>query len=132
IREVWHMSYEPSRRQLFTQSVLGALLLSGRPLSAQSAAVAPAPTRQSLATLIFGYQTSQMMHVAAKLRIADLLKDGPRSTADLAAAAGASEDALYRLMRTLASLGIFTEAQGRRFELNPAAQFLRSDADGSL
>ena len=35
-------------------------------------------------------------------------------------------------MRTLASLGIFTETQGRRFELNPAAQYLRSDAQGSL
>ena len=34
-------------------------------------------------------------------------------------------------MRTLASLGIFSEAQGRRFELNAAAQFLRSDAPGS-
>ena len=85
-----------------------------------------------LATLINGYQTSQMLHVAAKLRIADLLKDGPRSTADLAAAAGAHEDSLYRVMRTLASLGIFTETQGRRFELNPAAEYLRSDAPGSL
>ncbi len=104
---------------------------SGR-LSGQSGAAAPTPTRQSLQTLINGYQTSQMLHVAATLRIADLLKDGPRSAADLAAAAGAHEDALYRLMRTLASLGFFTETQGRRFQLNPAAEYLRSDAQGSL
>lgn len=95
------------------------------PLSAQGGAAAPAPTRQSLQTLINGYQTSQMLHVVAKLRIADLLKDGPRSRADLAAAAGAYEDTLYRLMRTLARLGIFTETQGRRFELNPTASYLR-------
>jgi hypothetical protein len=106
--------------------------MSTGPLSAQSGTAAPTPTRQSLQTLINGYQTSQMLHVAATLRIADLLKDGPRSTADLAAAAGAHEDTLYRLMRTLASLGIFTETQCRRFELNPTADYLRSDAQGSL
>ena len=85
------------------------------------------PDAAKPATLINGYQTSQMLHVAATLRIADLLKDGPRSTADLAAAAGAHEDTLYRLMRTLASLGNFAEKQTRRFELNPAAECLRSD-----
>ena len=126
------MTHKPSRRQLFKQSVLGTLLLSGRSLSAQSIAPTTAPTRETMATLINGYQTSQMLHVAAKLRIADLLKDGPRSTTDLAAAAGAHEDSLYRLMRTLASLGIFTESQGRRFELNAAAGYLRSDSPGSL
>jgi hypothetical protein len=127
-----HMTYKPSRRQLLTQSALGAAMLGARPLAAQNAAPTPVQTRESVATLINGYQTSQMLHVAAKLRIADLLKDGPRSTAELATAAGAHEDSLYRLMRTLASLGIFTESQGRRFELNPAAQYLRSDAQGSL
>ena len=126
------MTCKPSRRQLFEQSVLGAAMLRGRPLPTQSVTPATAPTREALATLINGYQTSQMLHVVAKLRIADLLKDGPRSAADLAVAAGAQEDALYRVMRTLASLGIFSEMQGRRFELNPAAQYLRSDAPGSL
>ena len=116
------MTYKPSRRQLLEQSVLGTTMLSGHPFQLRSVMPATAPTREGMAALINGYQTSQMLHVAAKLRIADLLKDGPRSTADLAAAAGAQEDALYRVMRTLASLGIFTEMQGRRFELNPAAR----------
>ena len=80
------MTCKPSRRQLFEQSVLGAAMLRGRPLPTQSTTPATAPTREALATLINGYQTSQMLHVAAKLRIADLLKDGPRSAADLAAA----------------------------------------------
>ena len=60
------MTCNPSHRQLFTQSVLGAVLLSGRPLSAQKVAPATAPTRESMATLINGYQTPQMLHVAAK------------------------------------------------------------------
>ena len=112
--------------------MLGAAMLSPRPLWAQAAAAAPTPARQNLAALITGFHASQMLHVAAKLRIADLLKDGPRSTADLATVAGAHEDSLYRVMRTLASLGIFTEMQNRRFALNSAAEYLRSDAPGSL
>jgi len=126
------MSYKPSRRQLFKQSVLTAAMLGPRPLLAQGAAAAPAPTRQNLAALITGFHASQMLHVAAKLQIADLLKDGPRNTADLAAVAGAHEDSLYRVMRTLASLGIFTELHNRRFALNAAAEYLRSDTPGSL
>ena len=112
--------------------MLGTLMVGGRPLFAQGGGAAPAVTRQSLQMLISGYQTSQMLHVAAKLRIADLLKDGPRTTADLAVAVGAHEDSLYRVMRTLASLGFFTESEGRRFQLNSAAEYLRSDAQGSL
>src|SRR5690349_20039982 len=98
-------------------------MLGPRRLLAQdaAAAAAPAPTRQSLAAMITGFHASQMLHVAAKLRIADLLKDGPRSTAELATLAGAHEDSLYLVMRTLASLGIFTEMENRRFALNTAA-----------
>lgn len=126
------MRYEPSRRRLLKQSALSAMLLSARPLSAQSEPATPILTRQQLQTLINSYQMSQMLHVAAKLKIADLLEDGPRTTTDLAASAGAHEDALYRLMRTLASSGIFTELEGRRFQLNAAAEYLRSDAQGSV
>ena len=123
----------PSRRQLLKLSSLGALAVSGQGLSAQGASSsAPTVTRQTLLTLIQSYQISQLLHVAAKLGIADLLKDGPRTTAQLAQAAGAHEDALYRVLRTLASMGVFTEGADRRFQLNPAAEYLRSDTRNSV
>jgi hypothetical protein len=123
----------PSRRQVLKLSSLGAVALSGQGLSAQGTSPsAPAVTRQTLVTLIQGYQVSQLLHVAAKLRIADLLKEGPRTTAQLAQAAGVHEDALYRVLRTLASMGVFTEGDDRRFQLNPAAEYLRADTRDSL
>ena len=126
------MIEKPSRRRVLKQSMLGALLAAGASPSAQGAPPPPALTRQNLQALLTGYQTSQMLHVVAKLKIADLLQDGPRTTTDLAASAGAHEDALYRVLRTLASIGIFSELDGRRFQLNPAAEHLRSNHEGSV
>jgi len=65
------------------------------------------------------------MQVALHLEIADRLADGPRSAADLARAAGVQEDALYRVLRTLASVGIFEERPARTFATNEAADVLR-------
>jgi DNA-binding IclR family transcriptional regulator len=56
-----------------------------------------------------------MIYVAAKLRIADHLKDGPRTVAELAATTKTHEGTLYRLLRALASIGVFTEDEGMRF-----------------
>jgi Dimerisation domain len=52
-----------------------------------------------LLRLINGYWLSQAISVAASLRIADLLKDGPRTTEDLATATRTHRRSLYRLMR---------------------------------
>ncbi len=81
--------------------------------------------------LLNGYRLTQMIYVAAKLGIADQLKDGPRTAQELAAAAGAHADSLYRLLRALAGLGVFAEEEGMRFRLTPAAELLRSGAAGS-
>jgi hypothetical protein len=67
----------------------------------------------------------------AELKIADLLADGPRSAKDLAGELGAHPTALYRLLRAAVSVGVFTEDDGL-FALNPVADWLRSDAPGSL
>jgi hypothetical protein len=82
--------------------------------------------------LATGYMASISIHIVAKLGIADLLKNGARSTADLAAATQTNEDRLYRMLRALAATGIFTEVAPRRFALTPAADCLRSDVEGSL
>lgn len=82
--------------------------------------------------LIHGKWRAQAISVAAELGIADILKDGPRSTEEIAKTANVSEDAVYRLLRALASLGLFSSLAGRRFALTPLGAYLRSDVPGSL
>lgn len=86
---------------------------------------------QQLDRMITGYWVSQAIYAAATFRIADHLKDGPRSTDDLAAATSTNSDALYRLLRALASIGIFAEGEPRHFSLTPLAEPLQSDIPGS-
>jgi len=78
-----------------------------------------------------GYQRSQALAVAAELGIADLLGE-PRSAADLAAATGTEATALYRLLRALASIGVFHEDDERRFSLTAMGELLRRDHPASL
>jgi hypothetical protein len=73
--------------------------------------------------LVGGYSYTQTIYVAAKLGIADLLKDGPRPVGELAKATGTNPRALHRLLRALASIGIFAEDQGG-FTLTPLAECL--------
>ena len=73
-----------------------------------------------------------MIHVAAKLGIADRLRDGPKGVDELAVATGADARALHRVLRALAGLGIFAEAEPGRFSLTPLAEPLRSEAPASL
>jgi DNA-binding IclR family transcriptional regulator len=80
----------------------------------------PTP-RDELARTITGYWVSQAVYVAAKLRIADCLADGPRPIGEIAAATGTHPRALYRLLRALASVGIFSEEETGRFRLTPPA-----------
>ena len=86
----------------------------------------------TLGRLIVGFQVSQAIHVAATLGVADLLADGARTSDELAAATDSDAGSLYRLLRALASVGIFHEDEGRRFSLTPMGALLRSDVPGSL
>jgi hypothetical protein len=71
-----------------------------------------------------GYIVSAALHVALELGIADRLANGPRTVADLALDAEVHEDALYRVLRALASAGIFEEEEARTFTLNAPARML--------
>jgi SAM-dependent methyltransferase len=84
-----------------------------------------------LAKNISGYKTTQAIYVVAKLGIADLLAPGPRSVADLARQSQVHERSLYRVLRMLASRGIFVEQADGRFALTPLAEPLCSDAPDS-
>ena len=82
--------------------------------------------------LTTGHWILQALFVAAKLGIADLLGDGPKSSAALAQAAGADARTLYRLLRALASVGVFAEDSNGDFALTPMAECLRTDDPGSI
>ena len=84
-----------------------------------------------LGQLITGYWVSQAIYAAAKFGIADLLADGPRSVEALAQSTQTRPELLYRLLRALASVGIFAEQGNREFCLTPVAEPLRGDVPGS-
>lgn len=86
----------------------------------------------SLFRMITGYWVSQCVYVAAKLGIADLIAEGPKTAEDLARATGTHPQSLYRLLRGLTAAGIFTETESRSFQLNAAAQCLQGGVAGSL
>src|SRR5712691_5476188 len=90
------------------------------------------PPSVALLQMVRGYWVSQAVSVAAKLGIADLLKDGPQSSEELAQATRVHARSLYRLLRALASVGVFIEQDEGRCGLTPIAACLRSDVPGSL
>jgi hypothetical protein len=89
---------------------------------------AAAETVLELAT---AYMASAALHVASRLDIADQLADGPAPVDTLARQANVRPDALYRVLRALASVGVFDEQPGRVFALNGPSAALRS-GPGSL
>ena len=87
---------------------------------------------QLIVDLGFGFILSGALATAAELRIADHLEQGPKSPEALAAELGVHAQSLYRVLRLLASVGVFAEDEGGRFQLTPAADLLREGAPGSL
>ena len=90
------------------------------------------PPQLAVLQMATGYWVSQSIYVAAKLGIADLLKDSPKSCDELATATGTNAPSLYRVLRALASLGVFAETQPNHFTLTPLAACLQSDTPNSL
>jgi hypothetical protein len=90
-----------------------------------------ASLQEMMNRMITGYWSTQALYVAAKLGIADLLTDGPRSVDMLAQATKVHAPSLYRLLRALASLGVFADDGTGRFSLTPLADCLRSEVPGS-
>lgn len=86
----------------------------------------------TLMQLINGHRITQLIRVAAKLGLADLLTDGPKRSDELDRAVGAHPRTLYRVLRALASLEIFAADDAGRFHLTPLAELLRRGVPGSL
>jgi SAM-dependent methyltransferase len=87
---------------------------------------------QQLSKQMIGGWITQAIYVAAELRIADLLAEGQRTAEELAEDTNTHGDALYRVLRALASVGIFTEDAQGRFSLTPLADYLRGNTPDSL
>jgi hypothetical protein len=80
---------------------------------------------------LYGSWIAQAVYAAARLELADHVADGPGDIATLAERTASNPDALYRLMRALASVGIFTEESPRRFSLTAPAESLRAGVPDS-
>ncbi|WP_242042355.1 acetylserotonin O-methyltransferase [Leptolyngbya sp. FACHB-541] len=87
---------------------------------------------QTLQKMIVGSWISQSIYVAAQLGIADLLQQGAKHYDELATTTGVDARSLYRLLRDLASVGIFAENRSGYFKLTPLAECLQSDRSDSL
>jgi hypothetical protein len=87
----------------------------------------PGLVRQVLGDSL-GYLYPAALRVAVRLGLADLLADGPRTPEELAAVAGVHAGHLGRVLRFLATRGIFAEDGSGRFQLTPVARLLRADS----
>jgi len=90
------------------------------------------PPHVALNQMITGAWLSQVIFVSAELGIADLLQSEALTPAEIAARTGAHPDSLHRILRALASVGIFRQNEAGQFEQTPLSECLRSDVPGSM
>ncbi len=87
----------------------------------------PSPPQARLRQMIFGFVVSQVVGTVARLGIADHLASGPRSIVELADLTNTDADALGRLVRAAASVGLVEASESERFALSALGECLRSD-----
>jgi hypothetical protein len=95
------------------------------------AMIAGVGSREDLQWLMVGHREAAAISAAVQLGFLDLLADGPRSSADVAAAAGTHPDATHRLLRALGTLGLLAEVEGG-FAVAEFGRPLLSDSPASL
>jgi hypothetical protein len=92
-----------------------------------------APSPQShLIQMATAHWVSRFLYVAARMNLADQLAERSKTAEELAQVTGATVSSMYRFMRTLASLGLFTEDSGHRFSLTRLGEALRTRTPGSV
>jgi len=91
----------------------------------------PLPDSAQIIRMATSFWISRAIYAAAALGLADLLAGGPKTAEELALSSSTHAPSLYRLMRTLASIGIFTESGDHRFALNPLGSALKTGAPGA-
>lgn len=90
------------------------------------------PPPMAFMQLLFGKQLTYSLSGVARLGVADHMDKTARPIEELATKVGAHAPSLYRVMRLLASLGVFKEAPARHFALTPVGELLKTDAPASL
>jgi hypothetical protein len=88
--------------------------------------------RDVMTQMITGYWVSSSLGVVARLGVAEELAGGPKAVGAIAAAVGANPDVLFRLMRALASVGVFEQPERGVFALTPLGELMRSGVADSL
>jgi len=91
----------------------------------------PTPA-ELLFQICMGYLSSACLNVVARLSVAEELANGPRHVNDIAAACKVNADALYRVMRAVGMVGVFTETEPRKFAQTPMSDLLRQDHPQTL
>jgi hypothetical protein len=86
----------------------------------------PVPHEQIL-SIILGYWQANTVGLAVKLGLADFLAEGPVKVEELAVLTGANAPALFRMMRALETIGIFTQTDHHTFANTPVSELLRKD-----
>ena len=87
--------------------------------------------QSQLIQMATAHWVSRFLYVAARMNLADQLAKQPKTAEELAQATGAAAPSLHRLMRTLASLGLFTEDSEHRFSLTRLGEALQTGTPGS-
>jgi hypothetical protein len=82
--------------------------------------------------LLFGKQLTASLSALARLGVADHMGEGAIPVEELATKVGAHAPSLYRVMRMLASVGVFSEEPGGKFALTPVGETLKTEAQGSM
>ena len=100
-------------------------------MSAGTASQTPRAHSQ-LMQMAMGFSVPFLLRVAAQLSLADHLANGPRTATELAAVTGTNASALYRVLRTLACIGVFKEDEAHQFALTALAEPLQSTSPGSV
>ena len=118
-----HFNDDPNRGDRALGLVLYLQLQTADPILESSR---PMPTNP-MEYIWPGIIAAQAIHVAAKLRLADLLASGAETAEELASRSGTHPATLERLLRALSTLEIFTPTPDGRFRNTPLSEMLRSD-----
>ena len=87
---------------------------------------------ETLFNIIFSCRKAQLLYTAARLKLSDILADGPKTSDEIAEITHTNKDALYRLMRALAGMGLYKKADAGRFELTPMGGLLKKSSKSGV
>lgn len=90
------------------------------------------PPQVAMLRMLNGFHVTQMLSVTARLGIPDLLADEPKTVEELARSTSSQPDALFRMLRALAAMGVFEERAGQRFALTPLGATLQTSHPNTL